>query len=89
MLHFRLLEKTASLKHVVMVFNTRIYNLSSGPHITRFFERANGAWQTADENRKVRCFTSILINFGIILFSNWYYISTQLLSVTKSSITYQ
>ena len=45
-------------------------------------QRADSKWQQESY------FTSTLINFSII-FSNWYYISTELLSVTKPSITYQ
>ena len=45
-------------------------------------------WRADSRSQHESHFTSTLVNFSII-FSNWYYISSELLSVTKSSITYQ
>ena len=71
--------------------NTQIYNLSSGPHITRFsavaarkwedFETSKHSVQRADDNRKAILqalqSTLVLYIFKFVLYFNWIFISNQ------------
>ena len=84
-----------------MLFNTRIYNLSSGPHITRFSVVVAKKWKNFDyifvlKRANTACrqqmttgklFHKHFNQLYYYVFPNWYYILTELLSVTTPSIT--
>ena len=68
-----------TVNRYIKTFNTRIYNLSSGPHITCFFvviAKKRGTQQMTT----TKLFHKHFNYFYRHIFSKWYYALTQLLS---------